>query len=74
MVTLAPVVSRMIAAAGYDPQRGILYVLYNSGRAYEYYGVSQEEYDALLKAESIGRYMHHHILPDHRYSRFKGWH
>jgi hypothetical protein len=73
MVDLKAVDSSMIAAAGYDAETGTLVVLFNTGQAYEYYGVPQETYDGLLAAESKGRYMNANIIDVYSYSQFKGW-
>ena len=73
MVTLFPVQSSMLAAVGYHPQSGTLVVLFNSGRAYEYYGVPIEDYEGLMRAESKGRFMHRNILGFYEWARFHGW-
>jgi hypothetical protein len=63
----------MIAAAGYDPERRVLVVLFNNGRAYEYHDVPEEEYTGLLAAESKGRYMNENIIDVYPYNHFRGW-
>jgi hypothetical protein len=73
MVTLQPVESNMISAAGYDPERQYLLVLFNTGKAYEYYEVPPNEYDGLMAAESKGGYMREHILDQYPYAPFRGW-
>ncbi len=73
MVTLIPVDSSMISAAGYDPQRRYLVILFNTGKAYEYFDVPPEEYEGLMAAESKGEYMREHILDMYPYSPFRGW-
>jgi hypothetical protein len=73
MLILFPVASSMIAAAGYDSKNRILIVLYNSGRAYEYFQVPPEEFQGLMKADSKGKYMNSHILNVYPYALFKGW-
>lgn len=52
-MNLTPVKSSAIDAIGYEA--GSMEVLYKGGRRYRYEGVSQDQYDALLTAESIGR-------------------
>lgn len=74
MVILFPVESSMIAAAGYDSKNRILIVLYNTGKAYEYFQVPAEEFQGLMVADSKGKYMNSHILNVYPYSIFKGWH
>ena len=73
MVNLQPVDSSMLAAAGYDPETRTLVVLFNSGKAYQYYDVPPEDYEALMASESKGRYMHAHVLGYYPYSVFRGW-
>jgi hypothetical protein len=73
MVTLQPVESNMISAVGYDPERQYLLVLFNTGKAYEYYDVPPDEYDGLMGAESKGGYMREHILDQFPYAPFRGW-
>ncbi len=73
MVTLLPMESNMISAAGYDPERRYLLVLFNTGKAYEYYEVPPEEYNGLMAAESKGEYMREHILDQYPYAPFRGW-
>ncbi len=73
MVTLYPVESSMIAAAGYDPERRYMLVLFNTGKAYEYYNLPPEEFEGLMSAESKGGYMREHILDVYPYAPFRGW-
>jgi predicted RNase H-like HicB family nuclease len=73
MVQLEPVDSSMLAATGYDPDTRTLVVLFNSGKAYQYYDVPQEDYEALMAASSKGKYMHAHVLGYYPYSIFRGW-
>lgn len=70
---LFPVDSTMLASVGYDSKARLLVVLYNSGKAYEYLDVPQEVYQNLIKAESIGHFMHDHILNQYDYRPFRGW-
>ncbi len=41
---LDPVDSSMVAAAGYDADLQILVILFNSGKAYQYFEVQPEVY------------------------------
>lgn len=49
--------SSNVAAIGYDPNVRILEVEFHSRTVYEYRGVPPEEYAALVRAPSIGRYL-----------------
>jgi hypothetical protein len=73
MVILFPVASSMIAAAGYDSKNRTLVVLYNNGKAYEYFNVPPEEFQGLMKADSKGKYMNTRILDIYPYALFQGW-
>jgi hypothetical protein len=53
---LVTVESSMIHAVGYDKDKRILEIVFNTGRTYQYADVPPEEYEGLLKAESKGRY------------------
>ncbi|MFA5292607.1 MAG: KTSC domain-containing protein [Phycisphaerae bacterium] len=53
--------SSNIRSIGYDTDKRILEVEFNSGSIYQYSGVSEYEYEGLLNASSKGRYMNTHI-------------
>jgi len=48
--------SGLLAGAGFEPATGVLRVTFRNGGAYDYQGVTQETYDALMSAESKGKY------------------
>jgi len=66
---LKPVESEMLSYVGYDARQHILEVIFNSGDRYQYKEVPVSEYEALMNAESIGRYMHRHIIDRYDYDR-----
>jgi len=66
---LKPVDSEMLTHVGYDPGQRVLEVIFNSGDRYRYKEVPISEYEGLMKAESIGRYMHRHIIDHYDYDR-----
>lgn len=51
-----PVTSSNVASVGYDSESSILEVEYRSGRVYRF-TASPEQYQALLQAPSIGRFL-----------------
>ncbi len=53
---LVAVESSMIHAIGYDKEKRMLEIVFNSGRTYQYGDVPPEVYEGLLKAESKGQY------------------
>lgn len=60
-IQLQPVKSSHIAAVGYDADSGTLVAEYGSGSRYAWYGVSQADYDGLMAADSVGKFMYHTI-------------
>lgn len=53
--------SSQVAEAGYDPENKVLRVRFHSGQTYDYQNVSSEQWDAMLKAESVGKWFSVHI-------------
>ena len=66
---LKPVESEMLRLAGYDATSEVLEVVFNSGERYQYKDVPRSEYERLMSAESIGQYMHRHIIGHYDYQR-----
>ena len=66
---LQSVNSTNVAAIGYDPENQILVVAYRSGGLYNYYDVSQREYDSLMMAESKGGFLAKNIKGHKSYQR-----
>ena len=59
----------MLKLVGYDPKQEILEVVFNTGDKYQYLEVPASEYEGLMSAESIGQYMHEHIIGHYPYRR-----
>jgi hypothetical protein len=51
-----PVESSLFEAVGYDPETCVLELAFTNGRIYQYFNVSSEVHDQLLKAPSLGKY------------------
>ena len=66
---LQAVQSEMLKLVGYDPVVRILEVVFNTGDRYRYLNVPESEYEGLMSAESIGQYMHKHIIGRYDYER-----
>ena len=66
---LKPVDSEMLEAVGYDAKSRVLEVIFNSGGRYRYKEVPPFEYDGLMRADSIGQYMHKRIIGRYPYER-----
>ena len=61
--------SKMLLYAGYDDKSRTLQVVYRTGGTYRYKNVPSYRYDELMSAESIGQYMHKHIIGHYDYER-----
>jgi KTSC domain len=66
---LQPVESEMLKLVGYDRNMQVLEVVFNTGDKYQYKEVPASEYEALMSADSIGQYMHVHIIGHYDYER-----
>ena len=66
---LKPVDSEMLVAAGYDEKSHSLQAVFRTGETYLYRNVPSFVYEGLMKADSIGRYMHKYILGRYEYER-----
>lgn len=62
-ITHKPVDSSQVATIGYDPATKTLAMTFKhgAGAEYQYPGVTQEQYDALAGAKSIGKHFGQHI-------------
>lgn len=63
--------SSNLASVGYDAKNHILEIEFNHGRIYQYFDVPKEEYDALMSADSHGRYFIYNIKDAYEYDRIK---
>jgi len=68
-MTLQPVQSEMLNYVGYDAKAQILEVIFNTGDRYRYLEVPQSDYEGLMSAESIGKYMHKYIIEHYDHER-----
>ena len=66
---LQRVESEMLRLVGYDAHAQLLEVVFNTGDKYQYKEVPASEYEGLMSAESIGQYMHKHIIDHYDYER-----
>jgi hypothetical protein len=60
------VASTVIAEVRYLDEKKTLEVLFHNGRVYRYLGVPPEEYEALIHADSVGRYFNQEIRTRYR--------
>ena len=66
---LRPVESEMLVAAGYDDKSCMLQVVFTTGETYRYKEVPFDQFEALMSAESKGRFMQKHIIGHYEYER-----
>lgn len=65
IVELTPVESSNVAAVGH--QDNTLYVEFKHGGLYRYFNVPAETYQAMLAADSVGKFLNAEIKPKHGY-------
>lgn len=58
----SPVSSSNINAVGFDSVTGILGIEFKSGKTYYYTGVGADTHQALIGADSIGKYVRENII------------
>lgn len=64
-----PVESSAIASVGYDAASGTLELQFQGGAVYRYAGVPPQVVEALMAAESKGRFVNAHIRQRFPYER-----
>lgn len=64
-----PVQSTMARSLGYDRDRKLLQIEFQSGSVYQYQGVDATTWDALQSAESTGAFFNHEIKGNYRFQR-----
>lgn len=63
------IASSMVQQVGYSTEERKLYVRFNGGALYSYDDVPADQFDALLKAESAGKYINASIKPHYTATR-----
>lgn len=58
--------SSNVRSIGYDATNSTLEVEFNGGGVYQYYGVPETVYSALMRASSKGSYLNDHIKDCYR--------
>lgn len=66
-MNMTPVSSSNIASIGYEGST--LYVRFNSGALYAYYGVPQSVYNGLMSASSRGKFLATYVKGSYRYQQ-----
>ena len=73
-MTWLPVDSKMFTSVAYDEEKQVLHLRFRSGEVYRYFELPAAEYQALLDAESRGRFFLAHIRDHFRYERMAKLH
>lgn len=68
-LSMHPVQSSNIVAAGYDNQKQCLYIRFKSNDLYCNYGVLETKYKQLLNSEAPGKYLNNNIKGAYQYAR-----
>ena len=68
-MTWLPIESKMFTSVAYDGEKQILYLRFRSGDVYRYFELPAAQDQALLDAESRGRFFLAHIRDHFRYER-----
>ncbi len=63
--------SRTVASAGYDEPSATMEVEFVEGRVYRYFVVPRSVFDALLTADSVGRFFQEHIRDVYPFERIR---
>jgi hypothetical protein len=63
--------SRTLAAAGYDDPSATMELEFVEGRVYRYFVVPRSVFDALLSADSVGRFFQENIRDVYPYERIR---
>ena len=63
--------SRTLDSAGYDDPSATMELEFVDGRVYRYFVVPRSVFDALLSADSVGRFFQEHIRDVYPYERLR---
>jgi hypothetical protein len=63
--------SSMLRRVRYDPKQRSLDVVFRTGEIYRYKDVPLDEYQKLMRAASLGRYMQMHIIEHYETTRLE---
>jgi len=64
------VVSSNLVSVGYDDQNSTLEIEFGSG-VYDYFGVPNDVYSGLMRADSHGKYFHRNIRDKYPYNKVR---
>ena len=61
--------SSNVAEVGYDPNTMTLEVAFHSGGVYQYFDVPEIVFQEMLRADSVGKFLHAQVKNSYRYSK-----
>jgi KTSC domain-containing protein len=61
--------SSSISQVGFEAASNTLEIVFTDGRAYQYFDVPENVYQALVNAASVGQYFHREIRGTYRFAR-----
>ncbi|RJP48804.1 MAG: KTSC domain-containing protein [Anaerolineaceae bacterium] len=61
MPLMQEVESSNIASIGHDEEENALHVQFKNGGHYVYSGIARDAFNEILKAKSVGGYIHKHV-------------
>ncbi len=61
--------SSTVDSVDYDPHQQRMRVLFKSGELYEYDKVPPDMYNAMLGAESVGKFLHKYVKGKHQFRK-----
>lgn len=64
-----PVSSSNIVSIGHDPDTNTLEVEFSGGNVYTYHGVDADKHAAMMKADSVGGFLHANIKGVHKFTK-----
>lgn len=71
VIAMTGVKSSQVHSIGHDTASNTLAVRFASGGTYHYHGVTAEQFAAMQKAESVGKYLGQHIKPKHKVTKIE---
>ena len=61
--------SSNVAEVGYDPSTMVLEVAFHRGGVYQYFDVPEVLFQEMLRADSVGKFLHAQIKNSYRYTK-----
>lgn len=64
--------SKLLKGVAYHPESQTLEVQFHGGKVYRYHDLSEEKFQALMAAKSIGSHFLANVKPHHEFTRHEG--